>query len=79
MINSPITLLVLAGLSLAGTAAVFRRRGHAGTSLSQLSTAELETLRRSLNPDASVSELRRATLILVEEETRRRQLLITHE
>lgn len=78
MIDWIIPSLLVAGLSLAGAVAGFKRRGRIGTPLSQLSTTELEMLRQSLRPDVSMRELRH-TLILVEEEIRRRQLLITHE
>lgn len=80
MIESPIAILLLAGLSLAGTAAVMRRRRRCKvSSLAHLTTGELEALRQSLDPAAPVQNFRRATLVVVEEEIRRRQLVITQE
>jgi hypothetical protein len=78
MIDSPL-VLIFAGMSAVSALAFWtsRRKRRTGSSLAHLSAGELETLRHSLSPDASVHEVRRVTLVLVEEEIRRRRLLIT--
>lgn len=72
MIDSPIALVLL-GMSAVGAAMAFaRRRRQPPQSLNQLSLPELQALRHSLSPETSVEEVRRVTLLLVQEEIERR-------